>query len=168
MSPGQNHPTGKSWRLAPVELPGKGWEETHTVVDGETVHRGSARPDWENLIISINSEELWIRRRVARWDINQWLLPIDDLMRARRFSEAIDVLETITTTCVSLQQYDNREPQAYWFEKLATAHQRAGNKPAARAVLTNWLTYWPDTRFRTNKDVERVKNRRGAIPPECT
>ncbi|MGL3805889.1 tetratricopeptide repeat protein [Paeniglutamicibacter sp. R2-26] len=135
------------------------------MIDGKEIRRGSSRPDWERLIIGINSEELWIRRRVARWDLNDWLLPIDDLIRAKRYAEALDVLQDITKTCVSLKQYDNREPQAYWAEKLATVHQRLRNKPAAAAVLTDWLTHWPDTRFRTNHDVERVTRRLAAIQP---
>lgn len=166
MNPGPNHPLGKTWRRAPVELPGKGWEEAFTVIDGVTIRRGSVRPEMDRLIISINSEELWARRQVAGWDLNDWLLPIDDLLRARRYTEAVDVLEDITETCVNLQQYDNREPQAYWFEKLATAHHRSQEKAAARSVLAEYLYYWPTGRFRTNRDVERVIKRLAATQPE--
>ncbi|WP_427017890.1 hypothetical protein ACQCSX_04545 [Pseudarthrobacter sp. P1] len=144
--------------MSSPNLPDKGWEDISVELDGEVV-TSIPGSEVDRLIMVANSEEMWSRRVVAGWDMERWLLPVDDLTRAKRYPEALDIMADLRAAAASLTQYDTREPDPYWFERTAVVHRRIRNYAAEVAVLEVWLAHWPPDRFRPNQARQRIATR---------
>lgn len=110
-------------------------------------------------IAAINAEELMRRRVVRGMDLNDNIAVIDNLVAQGLAAEALELLEEIIAVVETLEQYDDREPQPYWYERAAGLHRRLGNHEAELDVLGRWLIAWPPSRLRPDLARDRVRAR---------
>lgn len=110
-------------------------------------------------IQAINAEELMRRRRVRGLDLNDHIAVIDSLVSEGLVPQALELLEEIIAVVETLEQFDDREPQPYWYERAAGLHRRSGNHEAELDVLGRWLIAWPPARKRADLARDRVRAR---------
>lgn len=121
------------------------WNEIHTPVDAA--------------IRRINTDELYRLRRVRGRDLNQWHQDLTVWIQGGLPEEALALLGEIITVAETLQQYDSREPQPYWYEKAAKILADQGEHGAAELLLRNWLHLWPETREQSAHRRKRIEAR---------
>lgn len=115
--------------------------------------------DAERAIAVINMEECYRRRLVRGRDLNEWHEQLQLWREAGDVPAQRALLREIIAVTETLEQYDAREPQPYWHEKLADLHADEGAWWSELAVLCRWLAAWPDDRRRFDKARERVRAR---------
>lgn len=113
--------------------------------------------DAERAIAVINMEECYRRRLVRGRDLNDWHEQLDAWVKAGNLAAARELLYEIIEATEQLVQYDQREPQPYWHEKLAKLHRRDGDRWAEQSVLCRWLAAWPEDRRRFDNARERIQ-----------
>lgn len=113
----------------------------------------------ERAIASINAEELRRRRTVRGKDLNDLIPVLDSYSAVGMSREFLGLLGEIMAACETLEQYDPREPQPYWYERAAGMHRRLGQHGEELDVLARWLMYWPASRERTDLARDRIKAR---------
>jgi len=107
------------------------------------------QPDLVDIAIaSINMQELYRRRMVRGRDLNEWFDDLEAWIAAGEYEEALTFLGEAIGTVETLEQFDNREPQPYWFQKAADLYEDSGEPEAAAKVLRRWLESWPPRRER--------------------
>lgn len=111
----------------------------------------------DRAIAVINMEECYRRRVVRGQDLNDWHEQLDRWIAAGDLSSARALLYEIIGATETLVQYDQREPQPYWHEKLAKLHRRDGDRWAESAVLCRWLAAWPADRQRFDSARQRIR-----------
>jgi Asp-tRNA(Asn)/Glu-tRNA(Gln) amidotransferase C subunit len=116
----------------------------------------------EALIGSINMEEAYRRRKVRGRDLNEWHPQLDEWIAAGETRKALDLLGEIFESVESLEQFDAREPQPYWYETAAKIYRTLRCSEEEAAVLERWLIRWPPTRTRHDKARERFASRANA------
>lgn len=113
----------------------------------------------EALIGAINMEEAYRRRKVRGRDINDWHPQLDEWVAAGETRKALDLLGEIFEAVESLEQFDAREPQPYWYEMAAKIYRTLRCAPEEAAVLERWLIRWPLDRTRHDRARERFTAR---------
>lgn len=113
--------------------------------------------DAERAIAVINMEECYRRRMVRGKDLNEWHDQLNIWVKEGNLPAARALLHEIIEVTETLVQYDQREPQPYWHEKLAKLHRREGDRWAEAAVLCRWLAAWPEDRRRFDSARERIR-----------
>lgn len=108
----------------------------------------ASQDDAERAIAVINMEECYRRRLVRGRDLNEWHMQIEQWASAGNVAAQRALLREIIEVTERLVQYDAREPQPYWHEKLADLHESTGERWAEVAVVTRWLACWPEDRRR--------------------
>lgn len=111
-------------------------------------------------IAAINADELMRRRRVRGRDLNEWIGPLQEMIDAGQDAEALELLEEIMACCETLEQYDPREPQPFWYEKACGLLRRSRRYSEEAQTLTRWLRRWPAERPRADLAQERIQARR--------
>lgn len=114
----------------------------------------------EYAIAAINAEELMRRRMVRGKDLNDWLGPLQEMIDAGQDAEALELLEEIMSCCETLEQFDPREPQPFWYEKACGLLRRSRRYEEEARTLTRWLSRWPAERPRGDLAQERIEARR--------
>ena len=113
----------------------------------------------DDAIAAINMDECYRRRRVRGRDLNDWLVPLKDLRKAGETRAALDLLAEIIAAIETLEQFDPREPQPYWYEEAAKVYRRLKCRQEEADVLNRWLAFWPEQRARHDRARERVRAR---------
>jgi hypothetical protein len=113
----------------------------------------------EKLIGAINMEECYRRREIRGKDFNDWHGDLERWKAAGQDREILGLLTEIMDACETLEQYDEREPQPYWYEEAAKACRRLSDPTGELAVLQRWLVCWPLDRRRLDKVRERFLTR---------
>lgn len=119
----------------------------------------AGQSDAERAIAVINMEECYRRRLVRGRDLNEWHMQLEQWASSGNTAAQRTLLQEIIAVTELLPQYDAREPQPYWHEKLADLHVSAGESWAEAAVLTRWLACWPEERRRFDSARERFLQR---------
>lgn len=114
----------------------------------------------EYAIAAINAEELMRRRQVRGRDLNEWIGPLQELIDTGADAEALALLEEIMDCCETLEQFDPREPQPFWYEKACGLLRRSRRYEEEAGTLTRWLERWPADRVRADLAQERILARR--------
>jgi len=109
------------------------------------------------LIHAVNMEETYRRRLVRGRDFNDWHPQLEQWWAAQDYAAILGLLSEIITAAEALQQYDDREPQAYWYVQAAKAHAHLGDHAAAVSVLERWFRYWPTERIRFDRAPQRMQ-----------
>ena len=135
------------------------FEDVETIVDGEVVRSVPPLPPVDALIIEANDRELRRRRRVNGRDMDDWLLPADDALRAGDHEAAVRILRPVCAASLTLAQFDNREPDWFRFHLLARAYRGLGDTAREEATTRAWITHWPPDREATNRNRERATRR---------
>lgn len=110
-------------------------------------------------IAAINMEECYRRRLVRGRDLNEWHTDLENWILTGQDDTALGFLGEAIAAVETLEQYDDREPQSYWYEKAADIHQERGDHAAASAVLERWMATWPEVRRRRDSTRLRIKTR---------
>lgn len=113
----------------------------------------------ERAIASINAEELRRRRTVRGKDLNDLIPVLDSYSAVGMAREFLGLLGEIMAACETLEQFDPREPQPYWYERAAGMHRRLGEHDEELDVLARWLMHWPASRERNDLARDRIKAR---------
>lgn len=122
----------------------------------------------EALIGSINMEECYRRRQVRGRDLNEWHPQLDEWIAAGETRKALDLLAEIFTAVESLEQYDAREPQPYWYETAAKIYRTLRCDQEEAAVCERWLIRWPESRTRHDKARHRLSTRAASAYARAT
>ena len=85
---------------------------------------------------------------------------IEELAKDGHLPEATTIARRVCDITATLRQYDTREPDPHPWELLARLHHRAGNHDAEKAVLGEWLSYWPADRVRLDGARQRIIGRK--------
>ncbi|MGO4382911.1 hypothetical protein AB4Y80_01570 [Specibacter sp. RAF43] len=107
----------------------------------------------------MNTAETYRRRVVRGLDINDWHLELDAWFARGNYWAALDLLAEIMDAVETLEQFDDWEPEAYWYEQAAEAHTRIGEHDKAVAVLERWLQFWPPERIRFDMAPQRMQRK---------
>ncbi|GAA4914628.1 hypothetical protein [Nesterenkonia rhizosphaerae] len=116
--------------------------------------------DPDLLIEQINTEELYRRRLVWGRDLNDWHLTLDHWISTGLTAKALELLELILETVETLEQFDTREPQFYWYKMTAELYLSTGEPDKAADTLERWVAGWPDSRAvpdQARASLERTK-----------
>ena len=100
----------------------------------------------DDFIASVNLHELYRRRMVRGADLSQWHAQLEAWLQDGALLEAAEFLLEVLDVVETLEQFDAREPQPYWYLKLADVYEDAGEPGGAAAVLRRWLARWPAER----------------------
>lgn len=110
-------------------------------------------------IASINMEECYRRRLVRGRDLNEWFTQLEVWLESGQYEEALSFLGEAIGAVETLEQFDNREPQSYWYQKAADVYEDMGQPGNAAKVLQRWLASWPAHRQGNNSDRHEVCSR---------
>ena len=110
----------------------------------------------QRLIDEINMQHLWELRKLHGKDLGDHVQDLIELETDKRYPDMVALLEEITELTHTLPQYDTREPQPYYAEKLASIYMRLGKRDDAIRVLRRWLDAWPAGRL-TMQPTQREK-----------
>jgi tetratricopeptide (TPR) repeat protein len=124
--------------------------------------RPETRTEAGRLIHAVNMDETYRRRQVRGRDLNDWHPQLDAWWAAGDYTAILDLLGEVITAAETLEQYDDREPEAYWYQQAAKAHTVMGDHAAAVAVLERWFQFWPPERIRFDREPERMERRLAA------
>lgn len=139
-----------------------GWsifEDVEAMMGGEVVRSAPDLSPVDAAIIDANDRELRRRRRVHGRDMDDWLLPADDALRAGDHEAAVRILRPVCAASLTLAQFDNREPDWFRFHLLARAYRGLGDTAREEATIRAWITQWPPDREATNRNRERATRR---------
>lgn len=89
----------------------------------------------ERLIHAVNMVETYRRRGVRSRDLNDWHAQLDEWWAVGAHTLILGLLAEVMYVVETLEQYDDREPQAYWYQQAAKAHTALGDHASAVAVL---------------------------------
>ncbi|PCC37441.1 tetratricopeptide repeat protein [Glutamicibacter sp. BW77] len=101
----------------------------------------------QRLIDAINMQHVWALRKLHGKDLGDHVQVLIELETDKRYDEMIALLEEITELMHTLEQYDTREPQPYYAEKLASIYIKLGSHDDAIRALRRWLDAWPADRL---------------------
>lgn len=135
------------------------FEDVETIVGGEVVRSVPPLPPVDALIIETNDREMRRRRRVNGRDMDDWLLPADDALRAGDHEAAVRILRPVCAASLTLTQFDNREPDWFRFNLLARAYRGMADTVREEAIIRAWLAQWAPGRETTNRDRVRASKR---------
>lgn len=113
----------------------------------------------------INHAELLRLRQVWGKDLNEWHGTLSDLKQRGKTGQALSLLSEIMEATLRLAQYDQREPQPYWFTQASWLHERRGEHRRAAQVLQRWMDAWPQRRaipWKRRRTVDRQREQIGA------
>ncbi len=96
----------------------------------------------ETAIARINAEECFRLRKVDGRDINDWHTTLAKMRASGDTAGALGLLYKIIAACETLEQYDPREPQPYWYEQAAKLHEKRGELTEAEELVVRWLSFW--------------------------
>lgn len=99
-------------------------------------------------IASINMEECYRRRLVRGRDLSEWHTDLEAWIATGEYEQALEFLGEAIGAVETLEQYDDREPQPYWFQKAADLYEDMGEPENAAKVVDRWLRSWPARRPR--------------------
>lgn len=139
------------------------FEDVETIVGGEVVRSVPPLPPVDALIIEANDRELRRRRRVHGRDMDDWLLPADDALRAGDHEAAVRILRPVCTASLTLTQFDNREPDWFRFHMLARAYRGIADTVREEATIRTWLAHWPAYRESTTRNRVRALKRLAVV-----
>lgn len=117
----------------------------------------------EALIGAINMQECYRRRVVRGQDLNEWHQQLDSWKADGHTGPALELLAEIMAAVETIEQYDPREPQPYWYMEAAKLYRKVGSPQEEWEVLQRWLARWPMSRPRHDKARERFIERAGKI-----
>jgi len=121
--------------------------------------RPETRTEAGRAIHAVNMAETYRRRVVRGRDVNDWHLELDEWWAMGDFAAVLDLLREIISAMETVEQYDDREPQSYWYVQCAKAHTAIGDHDAAVAVLERWFRFWPPERIRFDNEPARMRAR---------
>lgn len=121
--------------------------------------RPETRTEAGRIIQEINMAETYRRRLVRGRDFNDWHLQLDEWWITEDYESILSLLSEIIAAAETLEQYDDREPQAYWYQQAAKAHTRLGDYAAAVEILERWFQAWPPPRQRFDNEPARMTDR---------
>ena len=110
-------------------------------------------------IHAVNMGETFRRRVVRGQDFNDWHEQLEQWWVVGDYTAILGLLGEIIAAAETLEQYDDREPQAYWYQQAAKAHTALGDHEAAVAMLERWLQFWPPIRIRFDDEPARMEAR---------
>lgn len=114
------------------------------------------------LVHAVNMGETYRRRMVRGQDFNDWHGQLDAWWAVGDYPAILLLLGEIIVAAESLEQYDDREPQAYWYQQAAKAHMEMGDHQSAVEILARWAQFWPSHRIRLDDEPARMDSRLAA------
>lgn len=121
--------------------------------------RPESRTEAGRLVHAVNMAETYRRRLVRGQDFNDWHSQLEEWWVAEDYTAILGLLSEIIAAAEGLEQYDDREPQAYWYQQAANAHAALGDHAAAVEVLERWYQFWPPPRIRFDNEPARMDAR---------